>query len=785
MKIAKTLFWLALLTAPAYAAVDQKVELYDSSGGLMDRVSDERMPTKYTPNSRNVVLDKDMGLVMRPEYNKFNTSALPGTPAIMNLYNFNTDDGSAYLMVNCSSCVYQTKDNSTYTSINSTFTLNKRQTFETALGKLWGGNGVENEWMWNQTTFTDYTINNSTNMVKAKYHIWHGNRMWRAGVTNYPLFVYYSRIRTTAAGAPDPDPADLGNGTLYEYIPQNGESVTGFARLDGYLFIFTENSTWQFIGDPEEGGRLVCINPFIGCLYDSSIDYLDGYITLVSARGQEKFNGSTFTLLTAPIDNQIKALTQLNINQSILSQDSAADWGAGTNFMNVSTTTTPGSVAISRSSSTVSELNHNIYQGLVLSGTQPIIRCKLDETFNVGSSTENITIQFGYINGYTVGTYPTLTGGARGDVEISLRNSSSVLIESTTISLTADVEQTVTVPFLSTSMVAGTSYYIYIATTSTFVQGAQSFGFYGAATNTHATDFFLMVGGWVSNSNKLYFEFNKYIKNASHTSQVLTATNWGAWGSFAATKSGGVTYHAQSGGTNPVGASQPWQTVSNGTTISLSSGPYIHVVSSFSITAASESATSNYFSITYTGTNNSVPVLKTYQDSTYLGVLDGDIINNYIYRLNKNGVFEMYDNVYPSAFCTYRGDLLMGSSQSTGQIYKMNIGSTYEDAIGTYTAYYFTPNIDCGLPLTDKIFKSLWVTSSKDTVSYKIDYTLDGSTNTYTLTPTLISTRLNTSRLTLPSATRTGKYIQFKIYSNEYFNIRGMELYYEPKPFVP
>jgi hypothetical protein len=90
--------------------------------------------------------------------------------------------------------------------------------------------------------------------------------------------------------------------------------------------------------------------------------------------------------------------------------------------------------------------------------------------------------------------------------------------------------------------------------------------------------------------------------------------------------------------------------------------------------------------------------------------------------------------------------------------------------------------IDCGNPISEKSFKSLWITSSADTKQFNVSYKVDGSTDSWkTLTTAPSDVRINTQKLNFPTGTR-GRYIQLYISSNQYFNIRGMTLIYEELP---
>lgn len=763
---------LMLLTTCGFA-VDSRLELYDFTGGLLDVISPERMPAKYTPDSGNVVFDKDLGVVRRLGYSGYNTTALTGIQQVMSGFNYKKIDGNQYFIAESSNSLFQSANSGNFSILKTSFTTHSHQTYEIANDVLWGGNGVDSEWSWNGTTFISYDITNSTNMVKAKLHCWHKNRMFRAGVPGNPLTLYYSKINTTAAGAPVADPADLGNGAQWDYIPEAGDYITCLRRsiTGDYLYIFTTNSTYQLIGDDPTTWRLTRINPFIGCLYDSVADYLGSNLMLFSARGLESFDGLNYTLKTTPIDNQIKALHQINISSLGLLQDTAADWGAGTGT-SIDVTSTPGSVSMQNYYNILNGYGGGNQTGYYLYTFQ--MRQKIVPLYNCYLT--SATIKFA--NGSAIS----------GNVDIYLKNSLFNILVSSNITIPTSINPYNFNFICNTQLYQNCTYYIQITSRTVSALSAEvetDYGMYHPSNFILEISTFGAANDWFPNGESargLGIFVNSIPSSATYTTQSLGNTNWASWGGITIDDSqpsgSGINYYAVTAtstynlGTNVAFA------ITNNAPIPSSVGPYIQIISSFARTDATAVPLINSYNLVYYGTDYNYPCGKTFNESYYFSCAT-ETVNSVVYRFNKNGIFEYFNNMYASCFVKYRGELYFGSSQDTGKIYKMNIANSYTDSIGNYRSWYYTPLLNCGNPIVNKNFKWFYITASRETQQYTIKYQIDNATTTWKiLNPTLAPNRLNVQKIPFPAST-TGRYIQLLLETTGYINIQGMSLIYE------
>lgn len=775
-------------------SADKTLDMYDFTGGLVDRISADRMALKFTPDCKNVCLDADAGISTREEYIDANSTALTGSQSVLSGYVYKQDDGDQYAIIQSSNSLFAGNSASGLTVISSTFTLNKRMTYESFLGNVYGGNGTDCEWKWDGVTFTSYTVLNSTNMVKAKYHALWQNRMFRAGVTSSPLTIYYSNINVTAAGAPDPDPADLGDGTNWEYIPANGDIITAIKPSEdgSQLYIWTNESTWALIGNSKENWVLKCKSPDIGCISGETIDYLNGSMILVSKRGIEKFNGDTYTLLSGNIDKQIRGLSQLNgrIGGRLI-QTTSADWGSGTGT-NIDTTTYSGSVTISEGKYDyiAHGISHSTYVYVSTSGANVL----LSDTNSFGGRSSITISSTALTSGTTVTFYRVYAASTSSDMgNIALGIDTPVQVYGISVS-SIGVGESITVVLTynddnNDNIVDGSdipaSDLVVMSWNSTYSEWRTVGGSVNTALKTVTVP---MVSSDISSdisSEFVDFAKNGFTTSASFTTKVFDAgDSFGEWGTFTVNeeKPSGTTisYYALLS-TSSDFANQTNVSLTNGGFVPSKVGPYIKVISSYTRNSVFVFPKLNDISIYYYGENTDIPTAKVYHNSYWLSVTTQASTNNVVYRYNENGIFELYNNMNFGDFFEWYGDLYAGDSTNTGKVYKLNIGASYTDSIGDYTAEYYTPITDCGSPLTQKSYKSLWVTSSRDTVDFTVSYSIDGSDTWSTLTPTTVSTRINTYKLNFPIGLR-GRYIQFKISGTKFFNVRGMSLIYEELP---
>jgi hypothetical protein len=760
---------LALVSLTLYTSsfAQSKIDLYDFSKGLMDMVSADRIPDGYTPSCLNKFLDADMGIVTRTGYTKYNTTALTGEQSVSELYNYKKNDGTKYIIAYSSNSLFSSTGNGSFTNIKQGLSSTARPSFTTALDECYGGNGVDDEFSFNGTTFTVYTVANSTNIVKAKYHCWFGNRMNYAGVTGTLSTLYYSELG---------QPVNLGNGTNWDYISQDdGDVITGiFPSPDGsYMVIFKNYSTWGRFGTNPRTWSIKCISPTIGCLYGTTVDYLDGDMVFMSSRGVERFDGVTFTEISKPIENQIGALWQLNLGEQLWSQDTPEDWNAGYG-VNIDSLTYPGSIAIS---------------------SPVVISSKLETYSQYDLQCESYYYQF---------PFRSNANGVLGNIVFKMRklgtpdpgttynvfilNSSSQAISSGTI-YTANVSDYMdyyNVDMTNCNITTSDAYILRITSgnllSSAYIQIAYDLTGQNVKKYNYSSVF-------QSDMAPIYYAIYT-ATSSSYTSQILQASNWAAWGAFTVNDSTpygtDIEYYIQnSSAINNINSKETIQ-ITNGSVINVNNGRYLVLTASFTRTNPVAISKINSFKIEWISNSSVNSPLGRVVDGAYNVSVSTDsntAINNVMYRYNRNKAWELHNDIYANSMMVYNSKFYTGSSQDNGFIYRQFVPNLYTDDGGTYESYLETKKYDLGDPNVDKDYQMLWVTSTSEDNDLNIGYRLDGSDGSYTNNAYSMNfgDMIATQKINFPQSTRS-KYIQFKVGSTGYSNTRGMSLYFDVFP---
>jgi hypothetical protein len=305
--------------------------------GLVDIVEPDLLTDKYSPDLLNVLTDEYACLTKRRGSTQFLSSPLSDLHNIRTIYPYSQQNGNAYMIIESSTSIYYSLSNGSPVSITNGISSSYRYSFMTAKDVLYGSNGSNNPFYSSPDSYTELTVANSTGMVKARFITYWNNRAWYAGVDNYRSTVYYSEYN---------DPTNIQAVNYLNINVSDGDNITGLYKTsDNKLKIFKTYSTWEIYEKSAGVFDFRNISQTIGCLYQTTIDEKDGNMYWLSHRGVEKYDG-TFTLVSSPIDNFIKSLNQIKVNQASIVLNTAGDWGAGTGT-NIDTTTTAGSVEIS------------------------------------------------------------------------------------------------------------------------------------------------------------------------------------------------------------------------------------------------------------------------------------------------------------------------------------------------------------------------------------------------------------------------------------------------------
>lgn len=296
------------------------------------------------------------------------------------------------------------------------------------------------------------------------------------------------------------------------------------------------------------------------------------------------------------------------------------------------------------------------------------------------------------------------------------------------------------------------------------------------------------------NQTSVFYEGGVYTAKvygtALFTSQVFNAgTDWGSWGNLTVDdtipSNSAISYYAQASGLEATIDSQPVVSVSNGGPINLSTGPYIHIISSFSRTDIDADPLQNSFSLEYSKTGDLyIPIGIVYKDNYYLGVSVGDNIdyNDEVPVLQANGEWTRFDNMNIGSACLYRNSLYTGDGDDTGMIYRQDVTNVYADSGASYESYWIGKKDNYGSIMNKKRYHEMWAAAENSgawdlNISYRIGNTwID---NTMDLTTGYNG--LVVKKFPFPWITQS-YYIQYKISMNgvnEFFKFLELSTVYE------
>ncbi len=754
-------------------------------GGWITSIRSDMLDDKHSPDLLNIDTDKYTGLITRRLGSVyFNSTALEGSKWIRNAYVYRQIDNDEYIIVISSKSAFYTTGNGSFTKIRSNLNSTSIPQFTTGKNIAYIVDGTTWPWKWNGTTATILDnkkhsgVTISTGMPAYPYFVaWWHNRLWFLRTDSEPSTAWYSNYN---------DPENIGTNN-YKYINvSDGDYITGVFLYQNRLIITKRYSTWEIVEIIDDNSdpffQIKNISEKIGCLYQNTMREHLGNPMWMSNRGVELYNGN-FNLVSEPIDDYIKSLNQLTADTSLtLSQDSAADWGAGSGT-NIDTTTYSGSVAISNSQQ---EYNESGSYG----ATIDLFSYKVRQSFRINTNRLYDTVKL-----YFTGISPSAPNN-RIDVHI-LNSNFSVLASSKGIVVGSwgGIDFTYRTVKLNTyfNILQNSTYYILI-TSNTLSSGkiylnddvGNSYINGSAQTSTYS-------GNWTNYANDIVFYLTASTNIASnYTSQTLNAgSTWGSWGSFSVdeTKPSGsnIIYYARAGGVTPVPATQPLVQLINGAPISLSTGPYIALRPSFTRTDALVIPKLNSINIGYNTTSASKqPYAIDYEDKYYIAFSTlSDIANNNVVGVyQRNGEWTRYNGTgmnWGSAF-VYKNNLYSCDSKDTGRIYRHNVSGRYDDNNSAYESYWTSKIFNFGSIRESTMLDLCPLFNNAGDWNVNIQYRMHGSDSSWTtISLNLYDSTFGLITQVIPLSFPKSYFFQYRIQEDdidESFEYRGMTIRY-------
>jgi len=179
---------------------------------------------RSVPINMNLVetgyLEKDTGVSL--------FGAAESTDLCHSFFNYKKKNGTSYF-IRAKGTKLQQLISGTWTDLAPTYTAGARFGFVVYNDTLYGGNGVEDMFAWDGTTFTNYASAPKGNIFEI-----FEDRLFVSGVIAEPLSIYYSNTG-------DPTTFDVAS----VLKPLGVDFVTGLKNYYGFLLIFKTNTIWK------------------------------------------------------------------------------------------------------------------------------------------------------------------------------------------------------------------------------------------------------------------------------------------------------------------------------------------------------------------------------------------------------------------------------------------------------------------------------------------------------------------------------------------------------------
>lgn len=887
---------LFLLVFPGLSMADMptSIDVSAFSGGT-DMITPDKMDAKYSTYDgiMNIRTDDGGQLTLRNGTAKDNPTALTGSLKIRNGYNYKQIDGDEYKVWASSQGVFA-GTGASYETLIGTLSASYTPDFATAQGNLWISNGFDWPMTWDGATLTTYDTTNSTGMVKARIIEWAWQRMWYTGITGERNRVYFSEAL---------DPAYIVSlENFIDIAPDDGDYITGLLLSGDVIIVSKTHSTWAIYKMNSGAFNYRQVNPTVGCLYPTCLINFRGLPATFSHRGIEVFSES-WEPISSPIDTFFQSLNEVNLGTGILEDNTAADWGAGTAFVNVDTNTYSGSVAVSSRtiyfeqttaedwglgssvnidttttsgsftgdytkndlvlfSTSVSALDSRSpytpslavdgddstfwVSGGWLSGIPPSNPHTHDEWIKVdmGMAYSSTTVRVLGECGKGGSGYPPVY--LKTDLQGSNDDSSWANIytlQEYHAGTPSSFDKTIVVPdsyrylrIYGTYVADNITLRVYSfsvdkSTDHVFTTQALDFGYnpstWGALNSECSTPTGTSIAfqtrtstdniNWTAYSSAStgtvipslsgrYLQVKSILTGTTSglllsptvnnitvlaedrgafTSQTKNAgTDWGSWGRFVADETvpagSDIDYYVLCSTYSAGMSAASYVTLTNGSQINSTVGPYCWVVSSFTRTSVSAIPKLNKYDIEYYGSNDNYPQMIDYEDSLYVSASTStDLRNCVVMVYQKDNTWTKYDWDV-GAWAINKGNLYYGSSQDDGQIYSAEIDDIYTDNgveyEGTWTSKYLYAH-----PYLRTLFTDLWVIGEPLDSVVNFDYRTDGSDGDWTtLTSTFTATNAQYYGKMPLNEAKSARSVQLRVRSSDNFRLNRMYLNYFP-----
>lgn len=772
-------------------------------GGGVDILSEDKLDTKYSPISGilNVNTDKYNEITKRLGTSLFNTIATTGTASIPVGYEYKKSDGNAYFVIQTSDCISLSASDGTFsTIIHSSLTSTNVCEFITANDCVYGVNGADIFRM-DESTHIDFTVNNSTNYPTRCTFIknWR-NRNWLAGDSTYPNRVYYSYPFTPTGdtGAYENYPTD----NFIDLGAKDGDKITGLQVWDKRLIVYfqrkimeiTESDTGSFVYVTRVQG--------VGCIYNTTISIHDGLPIFMSHRGFEQFDGAHTELISLPIDDTIKNLSQLHNVSVPVVINTTSDWGKGSGTY-IDTTTYSGSVV------PYFDYNHDISSQIITAQNAGYVTHFASCTI---SSYTTTTLALGDTNYWGAESYITMTTGsvnadsfiyfykvAASSVSLTNPIGNIALGIDTPINtyglgykVTFNIPATLVLTYDDDdddNIVDGTDYNANELVVLEWSATYQRWFTIGGVVNLYDKTVNIPIAHTTLSNNNDHF-VPRTPPNATYISNVIDAgSTWQSWGSIAiddtVPENSTISYYVKTATSAYNLTLSTFIAISNGSPITSTAGPFIQTASSFTRTSYTIVPQVNSITIDCNGSNDYAPQGISWEDRYYVSVSTDNTSakNDTILVYQKNKDWTKY-SFGADSFVNYYDKLYYGKSDNNGYIYRMEVPNVYSDNGTAYTSYWTTKKLSVH-PVWKLNLHTAWVTFDSRYGDLDVSYNFDDYIGTWQTATIYNDTTYGIGLAEIPLSPSTYcRYFQLRIGNStaENFRVKRIDIGYDDVP---
>lgn len=244
----------------------------------------------------------------------------------------------------------------------------------------------------------------------------------------------------------------------------------------------------------------------------------------------------------------------------------------------------------------------------------------------------------------------------------------------------------------------------------------------------------------ISSVTMMTSQFQK--SSGTFTSQLLSIgsqiTSWGPVNITDFQSTGTISYQFGSTTTASVGSITNWQSITNGVVPTVATAPYAAFKAFFTVYNATGSAVLNEFDTNwFEGGVAPGPVSVVYDRRYWISFTTDTTSVPYLNSIlvwQRNKSFTLFKGLNAGSFTLWRDLLYFGNSNSTGYVYKFDIGNN-DDSI-PITSKIITKSYDIGDPIRDKEFSRLYVNYlgiPDELGSYSVFYALNRHPTIYSL----------------------------------------------------